>query len=329
MSLKLITAITTEPITLAELKTHLKIESSSFADDITTTQSIPPAEHDFDGVGADINGVSVDVLGKKALVNLVVGTCNGSGVIYAKIQESDNNIAFTNWTNGTFTPVGNSTIHTDYGSVIDNATYEKEYTGTKRYIRIYTHVEDVESNGAATCNFGVDIITKLATAAEDEDLLIMSMIKTAREFAEDYSKQSLATQTWEYMIDHFPCGNYIEIPRYPLISVTSIKYKDSSGAETTMTVNDEYIVDSDSRPGRVVLPYGKSWPSVTLYTVNPIRIRFVCGYTETEPNIIPLTYKQGMMMHAGMLHKYRDAGVPKEDIEWLKSFYSPRRFVNM
>jgi hypothetical protein len=59
--------------------------------------------------------------------------------------------------------------------------------------------------------------------------------------------------------------------------VTSIKYKDEDGTESTMTAT-EYIVDTQSEPGIVELGYEESWPSGTLYPNNPIKTEFVCGY---------------------------------------------------
>jgi len=62
-----------------------------------------------------------------------------------------------------------------------------------------------------------------------------------------------------------------------LQSVTSVKYTDSDGDQSTLST-DDYIVDNDSEPGRIVLGYGTVWPTATLYPSNPIEIQFLCGY---------------------------------------------------
>lgn len=35
----------------------------------------------------------------------------------------------------------------------------------------------------------------------------------------------------------------------------------------------------------MVLPYGASWPSGTLYPSNPIKIRYVCGYGDEAADV--------------------------------------------
>ena len=138
-----------------------------------------------------------------------------------------------------------------------------------------------------------------------EDAHINALIQAAREYCEAISRWSLATQTIEAYLDRFPCCNFIELPRPPLQSVTSVKYTDSAGVETTMTATTDYLVDTDSTVGRIVLPYNKSWPSATLYPVNPIKIRYVAGYSTT--NIIPECIKNAMLLLVGQWFTNREA----------------------
>ena len=84
--------------------------------------------------------------------------------------------------------------------------------------------------------------------------------------------------------------------------MTSVKYKNSAGTETTMTVDTQYIVDADSNVGRIVLPYGITWPSFTAYTVNPITITYVAGYTD-----IPKAIKQSILLLAAYWYEHREA----------------------
>lgn len=95
----------------------------------------------------------------------------------------------------------------------------------------------------------------------------------------------LSSQTWDLILDRFPASDQIRIPLYPLQEVSSLKYMDSDGVEATWAASN-YTVDTDSEPGRIVLTYGNSWPSVTLAPMNPIKIRFVGGY-DPAGNLIP------------------------------------------
>jgi len=74
------------------------------------------------------------------------------------------------------------------------------------------------------------------------------------------------------------------LPYGSLQSVTEITYKNTDGDSNTFST-DDYIVESDTDPGRVVLAYGESWPSITLYPSNPIRIEFVCGYGDARTDV--------------------------------------------
>lgn len=141
-----------------------------------------------------------------------------------------------------------------------------------------------------------------AGTSTTEDALITALISAAREYCENYTSRALATQTLEMYLDRFPCAYEIELLRPPLQSVTSVTYTDSAGTTTTMTANTDYIVDADSMMGRIVLPYGKLWPSFTPYSVNPIKIRYVAGYTD-----IPKTIKQAMLLLIGHWYANREA----------------------
>lgn len=145
-------------------------------------------------------------------------------------------------------------------------------------------------------------------ASTVQDAVIRNMITAAREYCEEYTGRALATQTLEARLDYFPCRDFIDLPRPPLQSVTSVIYTDSAGVATTMAANTAYLVDADSVPGRIVLPYGVSWPTFTAHPVNPIKIRYITGYSST--NRIPKTIRQAMLLLIGHWFANREAVGP-------------------
>lgn len=283
METRVYTAVTTEPVTLAEVKSHLNLTSETFAGDTVTYQSITPGSHVI-AAAFSLVGTAVDVLNKQSIVNLNTGTCTGT--VTAKVQESDDN---TNWSDfSSFTVVTTAN---------DNSVQEIEYTGTKQYVRVVATV------ASASCEFSADVVVKTGYATDDT--LLTMLITAAREYCEQYTGRALATQTLEQMMDSFPDTDYIELMKPPLQSVTSVKYTNSAGTETTMTLTTQYLVDSESNVGRIVLPYSVTWPTATMYTVNPIKIRYIAGYYAS--NLIPKSIKQAMLLLVGHWYANREA----------------------
>jgi uncharacterized phiE125 gp8 family phage protein len=290
MEYKVIIPPTTEPLTLAEVKTHLRLSSETFSGDVTASQSIAPGSHAI-AAAYSLVGSSVDVLGKVAMVSLNAGAVGSGGSVAAKIQESDDNTIWQDFAAFTTVTADN-----------DNSVQENDYTGGKQYIRVVATV------AGAACEFSADVITK--SGFPQEDSWLQERITEAREFCEDRTGRALATQTIEMYLDRFPCWHEIELKRPPLQSVTSVKYKDSAGTETTLTAGTQYIVDSDRDIGRIVLPYGVSWPSFVPYPVNAVKIRYTAGYTSENP--IPKEIKAAMLVYIGYMYRNRDAVEPND-----------------
>lgn len=145
----------------------------------------------------------------------------------------------------------------------------------------------------------------LRVDATDEDTLISSLIVEARQHAENFTSQGLITQTWDLQLDGWPDKNEIKIPLPPLQSITSVKYYGTDGTEYTMTASN-YIVDTKSEPGRIVLAYGKSWPSTTLQPAAGVLVRFVAGYGAAAANV-PDAIKSALKLHIGLLYEHREA----------------------
>ena len=142
---------------------------------------------------------------------------------------------------------------------------------------------------------------------EDNDY-IDSLVTVARQYCEGFQARKYITQTLELTLDRFPSGA-IELPYPPLISVTSVKYTNSAGTETTMTETDEYLVDSDSNVGHVYRPYNVLWPTFTPAPRNAVRVRYVAGYGGASD--VPTIIKQAMLLIVGHLYENREDSTEK------------------
>lgn len=167
----------------------------------------------------------------------------------------------------------------------------------------------------------------LRVDGNDEDALISSLITAAREYCEGYQGRAYVTQVWEIVLDAFPQMPMV-VPRPPLQSVCSIKYTNNQGVEATFDV-ENYIVDSDSEPGRIVLASGKSWPAVQLQPVNGVRIRFSAGYGDATK--VPASIKEAILLLVGHWHEHREAvltGATSREIEFaVKALLGMERVV--
>ena len=146
-----------------------------------------------------------------------------------------------------------------------------------------------------------------------EDALVTSIIVAARQYVESFTGRALVTQTWYAYLDEFPCDDFVELPFGELQSVTSVKTKDYQGDETTLTVTTQYLVDSESEPGRIVLPYSVSWPSLDPYPFNPITIEFICGYGGASA--VPDSLKHAIKLMVGDLYKNRETRLDKQQYD--------------
>ena len=134
---------------------------------------------------------------------------------------------------------------------------------------------------------------RAATDITDDDLLISSQMVAARDVIEtatgygcDRQKCMMAT-TFDYALDSFPSyfgrgwgdtfGSFIQLPRVPVVSVTSITYTDTNGDSQTLST-DVYSVDIPR--GRCYIKWQQIWP-MTRWLPNSVIVRFVAGMAAT------------------------------------------------
>lgn len=116
----------------------------------------------------------------------------------------------------------------------------------------------------------------------NEDTLLEGFIDAAVLDAERYTARQFVTATYDLFLDSFPAHQlFLEIPKPPLQSVTSIQYYDSAGSLQTWST-DEYRVDANRLVGRVRLVDGYAWPDTENGRDGAVIVRFVAGYGDAE-----------------------------------------------
>jgi len=137
----------------------------------------------------------------------------------------------------------------------------------------------------------------------DEDDLITDLIQAAREACEVFTRRQFITATWALTLDEFP--DYIELPRPPLQSVTTLAYVDVDGDDQTLTEGTDFDVDITPLVGYVLPCYGESWPS-TLGHIADVTVTYKAGYGLTAASV-PSAIKAAIKLLMADLYEHREA----------------------
>lgn len=143
-----------------------------------------------------------------------------------------------------------------------------------------------------------------------EDSRIASLITAARMHAEVFTRRALVPREFALRLDAFPVkpSTPIILPNAPLTTVESVAYTDAAGDAQTLSVGTEVLVDLDSEPGALCLPYGGSWPS-TRGMFDSVVISYSAGYgDEDDPRerSCPEPIRQAMLLFVGHWFEHRE-----------------------
>jgi uncharacterized phiE125 gp8 family phage protein len=147
----------------------------------------------------------------------------------------------------------------------------------------------------------------LRVDGSDDDEEITGFIVAARERAEQELQRPLLPQTCEARGDAFPCGK-LKLWK-DVRSVTSVQYKDDSGAVVTLPA-DQYRLMSRE----FLSPVG-TWPRGT-----EVVVTFICGAFDADA--VPSTVIAWMKIQLGGLYENREA------VTTNQRFEAPGRFAD-
>lgn len=108
------------------------------------------------------------------------------------------------------------------------------------------------------------------------DDLLADYIRSAAAYLQSECHISLISTTYTAYWDDWPDSEIIKVPLWPVSSITSLKYLNASGVETTISGVQSDLI---SCPARVRLAASStSWPILQTDTLNRVRLTFVAGY---------------------------------------------------
>jgi uncharacterized phiE125 gp8 family phage protein len=148
----------------------------------------------------------------------------------------------------------------------------------------------------------VEMKSHLRVDTSADDTYITALITAVRMFIEDLGGITLMPTTWEFALREFP-SYAIELPRPPVVAVSSVKYTPYGGSEQTVN-SANYAVDILSAPARILLTKTGTWPSDELTTVNGVKVRYTAGYADAAS--VPDVLKHAIKLLAGHWYENRE-----------------------
>lgn len=170
------------------------------------------------------------------------------------------------------------------------------------------------------------ITQHLRLDSDDDQDLIEGHVQVATEMAESYLNRALITQTLQYTVsDHvfipdmylvvLPLAltqiyatphQYVELPRAPLQSITSVIFNNADGTTTPTT---DFTTNLQAEPASVTVRY-----SGTLgISASNFQITYVAGYGPS-PASIPITIRHGIAMITAWLYEARGDKLTTDDL---------------
>lgn len=129
-----------------------------------------------------------------------------------------------------------------------------------------------------------DAMSHARVDSDEDQGFIQRCVKAAREWLEEITGRQFITATLRLDLDEFPACGYIDLPRPPLGSVTSVTYYDSSNVQQTLSASTAYESDPSPSLPRVRLRTGQWWPS-TYDRANAVSVTYTAGYGAAPANV--------------------------------------------
>ena len=166
----------------------------------------------------------------------------------------------------------------------------------------------------------------------DDDTLIERLINAATHEIQNRTQRTLCETTYIEQLDRFPSGG-IKLAMPPLLSVQSIIYFNAAGSQITLSSSD-YLVDTHSEPGWVMLAPDKEWPE-TQDRINAVAITYKAGYlaggtAQQQRDAVPEDLRAWLLIRVATLYENREsvsfASAPF-NITALDSLWQPYRVI--
>lgn len=309
MSLVVVTPPATEPLSLHEVRTHLRLGA----------ENVEPCPASPVAANASLGAGNVNVGAHRYCITFVTADGETQG------GDQSNAVSVSNTTtNG---QVALSEIPTGGAAVIARKIYRTKANADVFYLlaTLSDNTTVAYTDNIADASLGVEVPTQNTTG----DPEIAALLSTARIHVENDLRRALIARTLDYKTSCLPSCGELPLPLAPVISVTSVTYLDTDGASQTLATT-EYEVDAGpALPVVIHRQYQKTWPRVQASRL-PVTVRFVAGYG-TNATDVPLPIRQAIKLLIGDLYTNREANAAQllkgGTYSALLDYYRIRTFV--
>lgn len=272
-----------EPLTVAEVRAHLRLDDSN----VEPAPSAPLVEL----AGAGAGNVNVGMHRYRLTFVTVDGETQGGDI-------SESIDVLNGSTDGKVFVL----IECGGPAVTARKLYRTKVGGDDFFLvaTINNNTATQYTDNVADNALGVGVPTQNTTG----DPTLRELIAVAREHTEHRTNRALIESEWRLRLPYFPACGRIELPMAPLRSITSITYRDAQGDLQTLAA-DQYDVNTDATPGRIVAPPNVTWPAVQAYADLPVTIVFKAGYGTTAASV-PSALRHAMKLLIGDNYEHRE-----------------------
>jgi len=163
----------------------------------------------------------------------------------------------------------------------------------------------------------------LRVSHDEEDGIISSWIKAARELSETHTGRRWVEQELRATWANWPCpsdglNSAIRLPVEPVQSVESVKYYATDGTLTTLATS-EWQTWLDHSPPLVAPAPAKVWPTVQANRLGAVRVEFTAGYADVDA--VPEQVRAAILLCLG--HWYENRGDAEERVAIPFSYGMP------
>lgn len=160
-----------------------------------------------------------------------------------------------------------------------------------------------------------EVKAQLRLETGDEDVLLASLIRTARQHLERQAGLALISRVFRLYRDEWPEGAVMSIPLGPVSAIEAVTVYDGEGTPATVALAG-HVLDGASSPARLVLATRPD-PG---RAINGIEIDFTAGFGPTGADV-PDTLKRAMLLHVAHMFEFRAAIAPGDQPAGIPAGY--------